>query len=145
MKALAARFLVLVLVGSLGGACDGYGDLPLPQRETAEMVVEGSDLYFGRVGTVQLRADLPEDATGPFYLVASPSILAPNANAVRWAGGPCVHPATPTPALDAQSLRLCVTVVMAKGEAASAPFDVYLIVEDRGTARRFDATATVEP
>ncbi len=137
--AVMAPLLVLV------AACNGYGQLDVPVRETGVMVVESQELFAGRLGTVQVRIDLPDDVTGPLFIIGSPSILSSNATDVNWAHGPCGHPDAPVEPTPSWSLRLCVAVAMQSGVGRDAPFTVFAIVEDRAGHRRFDVTGEVTP
>lgn len=136
--------LPLLVVTALlaASACSGYGDLPVPVREAAPLVVEAVALAPGRTGRVQVRADLPASVTGPIHVLASPVTFEPNAAVLGWSAGPCpglAAPQTPDPA------RLCLAVVTATGVGADAPFTVNVLFEARAQARRFTVTGEVTP
>jgi hypothetical protein len=136
------RSLLLAAAALSASACSGYGDLPLPVREEAPLVIEAVDLTPGRTGRVQVRAELPASVSGPMHVLASPVTFDPNAAVLGWSAGPCPNlpaPQTPDPA------RLCLAVVMATGVGADRPFTLNVLFEARAQARRFTVTGEVTP
>lgn len=121
-------------------ACDGYADLPLQEREEASLTVEASDLHAGASGRVQVVAELPAGLVGPLVVVGPPAASGGAAHVDGFAIGPCA----PAGASADGRLRLCVAVTVAAGPPPLAAPVLGLVIEARGSARRFNASTTLE-
>lgn len=119
------KWLPLVLLS----ACAGYDDLPLQLRELGGLRIERVERYVEGPGVIQIALDPPNDATGPFVVVGSPTVESTGARVIAWAFGPCKG--APTPPDSAQ--RLCLSTQWASHE----PLFVTVVLESRGDARRF--------
>ena len=135
-----------VLHTTLGGliaclsACGGYLDVPIQQREQADLVVEYAALSPGAIGRVQVAAPAPEDVTGPLWLMSPPIAVAPLANVsvVGYHLGPCEPEASPVD----DTLRVCVAVFCPAGQDPSG-MQIALVADNRETLRRWTYAAEV--
>jgi uridine phosphorylase len=135
------RVLVAMLaVALLVAACDGYNDLPLQQREEAELSVEYAALVAGAPGRLQLVADLPADAAGPVVVVGSPIASSAALRVDGYSLGACRGTAPPADS----RLRVCVAATARSGLRSQAIVRVGIVVEARGSARRFNVSGDVE-
>ncbi len=138
VKALCGLAVCMALAVA---GCDGFAELPLPERETGTMVVEGSATRPWRQGVLQLGIDVPDDATGPHLIVAPPMVTSGDALTVNWAHGPCEGVDASTPEGE---LSLCVAVWLVS-DVTAPTFVVEAVVEARGSGRRFNLAVEVSP
>ncbi len=133
--------VVAALVGSpLFAACDAYNDLPLQQREEGALTVEHAALIAGASGRLQVVAELPADALGPVVVVGSPVTSSAALRVDGFSIGPCLGMAPPADA----RLRLCVAATARAGLRPQPTAQIGLVVEARGSARRFNVSGDVE-
>jgi hypothetical protein len=134
-----ATLTLTVALALAATACEGYSDLPLSQRESAELAIETYALIPGASGRLQLAVALPADAVGPVVVVGPPVASTTALRVDGFSVGPC--PGQPAPADG--GLRLCVAATLAAGPALASPPELGLVVEARGSARRFNVSGPV--
>lgn len=131
--------LLLALSG-----CDGFADLPLPERESGAMTVEGTALAPWRQGLVQLAIDVPDDALGPYLLVVPPVVSSGAALTVHWAHGACDGMTVTTPPPAGTELTICVALWLVSDET-SPTFTLEAVVDAYGSGRRFNVGVEISP
>ena len=134
--------LVIALFAAPTTACDGYAELPLPVREQADLIIESVDLHPGAAGLIQVAVELPEDVTGPIFVVVPPLTTSDRAATINWAVGAC-----PTLGADQTTarLRLCLAVETIAGGEKIEPFSLQGVIEAWGPRRRFNVSGEVTP
>ena len=137
------RVIQRILLGGLItylSACGGYLEVPIQEREQAELIIEYATFSPGAIGTVQVLAPAPEDVSGPLWLMSPPVAVAPLASVsvVGYHLGPCEPEATP---ID-DALRVCVAVFCPAGQDPSE-MQLALVADNRETLRRWTYAAEV--
>ncbi len=121
-------------------ACSGYGDLPLPLRESTAMVTTWVDLYPDATGRIEVAPELPPDAAeGLITIVGSPQSDHAFAQVINWAAGPCRDE---TRTQDVPLGTICVAVYTDQALGATA-FNLTWVVELRASGRRFTVDGEV--
>lgn len=130
----------IVTTSLLFAACDGYNALPLQQREEAALVVEHAELTAGAPGRLQVVTELPLEAIGPVVVVGSPVSSSAALRVDGFSIGACRGTVAPTDS----RLRLCVAATARSGLRSQATVRIGVVVEARGSARRFNVSGDVE-